>query len=53
LRFSQAGGKEAAPLAAQIATRWKEIQKKHGASSYFEKISLEGKEFSQKTLLRE
>lgn len=26
LRFSQAGGKEGAPLAAQIAKKWKEIQ---------------------------
>ncbi|MBS0627162.1 MAG: hypothetical protein JSS09_03000, partial [Verrucomicrobia bacterium] len=37
LRFSVAGGKEAAPLAAQIAAKWREIQKKHGASSYLEK----------------
>ncbi len=29
LRFSEAGGKEAAPLAASIAKKWKEIQKKH------------------------
>lgn len=39
LRFSQAGGKEAAPLAAQIASKWREIQKKYGVSSYLEGIS--------------
>lgn len=37
LRFSVAGGKEAAPLAAQIAHKWREIQKKYKASSYLEK----------------
>ena len=30
LRFSQAGGKESAPLAAQMITKWREIQKKLG-----------------------
>lgn len=39
LRYSQAGGKEATPLAAQIASKWREIQKNYGASSYLEKIS--------------
>ncbi len=39
LRFSQSGGKEAAPLAAQIATKWREIKKKYKASSYWEKLS--------------
>ncbi len=34
LRFSQAGGKEAAPLAAQIVEKWREIQKKHKGRSY-------------------
>jgi len=37
LRFSVAGGKEAAPLAAQIAHKWREIQKKHKAGSFLEK----------------
>jgi len=37
LRFSISGGKEAAALAVQIASKWREIQKKHGASSYLEK----------------
>ncbi len=37
LRFSVAGGKEAAPLAVQIAAKWREIQKKHGAASFLEK----------------
>lgn len=36
LRFSVAGGKEAAPIAAQIAAKWREIQKRQGASSYLE-----------------
>lgn len=29
LRFSQAGGREAAPLAALVSKKWREIQKKH------------------------
>ncbi len=33
LRFSEAGGKEAAPLAAEIAKKWREIQKKHSPST--------------------
>lgn len=37
LRFSVAGGKEAAPLAVQIASKWREIQKKQGGGSYLEK----------------
>jgi cell division protein FtsI/penicillin-binding protein 2 len=37
LRFSVAGGKEAAPLAAQMAQKWREIQKKYKASSYLKK----------------
>lgn len=49
LRFSQAGGKEATPLAAQVAAKWREIQKNNGSSSYLEKISsIEKKEFSEK-----
>ena len=37
LRFSVAGGKEAAPIAAQIAAKWREIQKREGSSYYLEK----------------
>lgn len=37
LRFSVAGGKEAAPIAAQIAAKWREIKKKQEASYYLEK----------------
>jgi hypothetical protein len=44
LRFSQAGGKEATPIAAQIASKWREIQKKQGGSSYLEKISSMGED---------
>jgi cell division protein FtsI/penicillin-binding protein 2 len=33
LRFSEAGGKEAAPLAALIVKKWREICKKHGVES--------------------
>ncbi|MES2200384.1 MAG: penicillin-binding transpeptidase domain-containing protein [Chlamydiota bacterium] len=36
LRFSVAGGKEAAPIAAQIAAKWREIQKRHNSSYYLE-----------------
>lgn len=32
LKFSDAGGKEAAPLATQIIKKWREIQKKQGSS---------------------
>jgi cell division protein FtsI/penicillin-binding protein 2 len=32
LRFSQSGGKEAAPLAALVAKKWREIQKKQNLS---------------------
>ena len=32
LRFSEAGGKEAAPLAAKIAKKWREIQIRHNMS---------------------
>ena len=49
LRFSQAGGKEATPLAAQVAAKWREIQKNYGFCSYLEKISsIEKEEFSEK-----
>jgi cell division protein FtsI/penicillin-binding protein 2 len=41
LRFSQAGGKEATPLAAQIATKWTEIQKRYGAKSYLDSMLME------------
>ncbi|MBI3236566.1 MAG: hypothetical protein HYZ48_02505, partial [Chlamydiales bacterium] len=34
LRFSESGGKEAAPLATEIIKKWREICKKHGASAY-------------------
>ena len=32
LKFSDAGGKEAAPLVTQIVKKWREIQKKQSAS---------------------
>lgn len=34
LRFSESGGKEAAPLAAEIAKKWREICAKHGATAH-------------------
>ncbi len=34
LRFSEAGGKEAAPLAAEIVKKWREICAKYGRSAY-------------------
>lgn len=34
LRFSLAGGKEAAPLAVEVAKKWREIVKRHGRSAY-------------------
>lgn len=34
LRFSEAGGKEAAPLAAEIVKKWREICERHGRSAY-------------------
>jgi cell division protein FtsI/penicillin-binding protein 2 len=34
LRFSEAGGKEAAPLAAEIVKKWREILKSHGRPAY-------------------
>jgi len=34
LRFSEAGGKEAAPLAAEVVKKWREICAKHGRSLY-------------------
>jgi cell division protein FtsI/penicillin-binding protein 2 len=34
LRFSEAGGKEAAPLAAELVKKWREILKRHGSNSY-------------------
>ncbi len=36
LRFGEAGGKEAAPLAAEIVKKWREILKRHGRNSYVE-----------------
>jgi cell division protein FtsI/penicillin-binding protein 2 len=38
-QFSQFGGKEVAPLAAQIATKWREIKKKYNAKSYWDKLA--------------
>ena len=34
LRFSDSGGKEAAPLAAQMVKKWREICAKHGRSAH-------------------
>jgi cell division protein FtsI/penicillin-binding protein 2 len=34
LRFSDTGGKEAAPLAAQVAAKWRELCQKHGKTSH-------------------
>jgi cell division protein FtsI/penicillin-binding protein 2 len=34
LRFSTAGGKEAAPLAVEIVKKWREICQRHGRSAY-------------------
>ncbi len=34
LRFSEAGGKEAAPLAIEIVKKWREILKNHGRNAY-------------------
>jgi len=34
LRFSEAGGKEAAPLAVEMVKKWREIRANHGKSSY-------------------
>ncbi|MGE0671171.1 MAG: hypothetical protein AB7O89_09590, partial [Parachlamydiales bacterium] len=34
LRFSESGGKEAAPLAAEIVKKWREICAKHGATAH-------------------
>jgi cell division protein FtsI/penicillin-binding protein 2 len=34
LRFSEAGGKEAAPLAIEIIKKWREILKSHGRNAY-------------------
>lgn len=34
LRFSEAGGKEAAPLAAEMVKKWREIKEKHGKNAY-------------------
>ncbi len=34
LRFSQAGGKEAAPLTTEVIKKWREICKRHGRSAY-------------------
>lgn len=36
LRFSDAGGKEAAPFAAQMIQKWREIKHKYGKSSFLE-----------------
>ncbi len=34
LRFSEAGGKEAAPLVAEMAKKWREICARHGKGAY-------------------
>lgn len=34
LRYSEAGGKEAAPLATEIVNKWREICARHGRSAY-------------------
>ncbi|MBS0654058.1 MAG: hypothetical protein JSR39_11105, partial [Verrucomicrobia bacterium] len=34
LRFSESGGKEATPLAAEIVKKWREICAKHGATAH-------------------
>ncbi len=34
LRFSEAGGKEAAPLATEIVKKWREIKSRHGRNAY-------------------
>lgn len=34
LRFSESGGKEAAPLAAELVKKWREICAKHGATAH-------------------
>jgi len=34
LRFGDAGGKEAAPIAIQMIKKWREICEKHGKSSH-------------------
>lgn len=34
LRFSRAGGKEAAPLAVEVVKKWREIVARHGRSSH-------------------
>ncbi len=44
LKYSKSGGKEAAPIGAQMASKWKEIQEKYGASSYLEKMASSGRE---------
>jgi cell division protein FtsI/penicillin-binding protein 2 len=35
LRFSEAGGKEATPLASEMLKKWEEIRKRHGCSSSY------------------
>ncbi|MBM3207289.1 MAG: hypothetical protein FJZ57_01610, partial [Chlamydiae bacterium] len=42
LKFSDTGGKEAAPLAAQIVAKWREICAKHGKHSHINKKEVEG-----------
>ena len=52
LRFSDAGGKEAAPLAAQMIHKWREIIQKQGNSSYLSTLkqaSLEQEAAAQNT----
>ncbi len=39
LKYSRAGGKEAAPIGTQMASKWREIQQRYGASSYKQKLS--------------
>ena len=47
LRFSEAGGKEAAPIAAQMGKKWRELQKKHQGKSYLERMSSISKKVAQ------
>ncbi len=41
LRFSEAGGKEAAPLAAEIVKKWREICDRHGKNAYIPNMNQE------------
>ncbi len=47
LPFSKSGGKEGAPIAAEMIKKWREIQKDHGCSQNF--VSKKPEEYSYKT----